>query len=89
MKLSRRGLLHLTAGAAAAPALPHIARAQAPVRTTWPSRPVRIFVGFPAGGASDTIVRLMAQWLSDRLGQPFLVENLSGIPLDGATLRFA
>jgi tripartite-type tricarboxylate transporter receptor subunit TctC len=73
MKLSRRRLLHLAAGAAALPAVPRVAGAQA-----YPSRPVRFLVGFPPGGAADTIVRIMAQWLSDRLGQPFIVENKPG-----------
>jgi tripartite-type tricarboxylate transporter receptor subunit TctC len=69
----RRQFLHLAASAAALPVLPRIARAQA-----YPTRPARILVGFPAGGAADTIVRIMAQWLSDRLGQSFVVENRSG-----------
>jgi tripartite-type tricarboxylate transporter receptor subunit TctC len=73
MILSRRRLLHLTASAAALPDLSGIAKAQ-----TWPSRPVRIFVGYPPGGAADTIVRIMAQWLSDRFGQSFIVENRPG-----------
>src|SRR5258705_7305689 len=60
-------------GAAALPAVPRIAWAQA-----YPSRPVRIIVGFPAGGATDIQARLMGQWLSDRLGQPFIVENRAG-----------
>jgi tripartite-type tricarboxylate transporter receptor subunit TctC len=73
MEFSRRRLLHLTASTAALPALCGIAKAQ-----TYPSRPVRIFVGFPPGGAADTIVRIMAQWLSDRFGQSFIVENRPG-----------
>src|SRR6516164_5637839 len=74
MKLPcRRQLLHLAVGAAALPTVSRIARAQA-----YPSRPVRIFVGFPPGGAADTIVRIIAQWLTDRLGQPFIVENRAG-----------
>jgi len=73
MKFPRRTFLHLAVGAAALPALPHMARAQA-----YPSRPVRIIVGFPAGGATDIQARLMGQWLSDRLGQQFIVENRSG-----------
>ena len=59
MKLLRRTFLHLAAGAAALPAFAHVAVAQA-----YPSRPVRIIVGFPAGGGSDITARLMGQWLS-------------------------
>jgi len=73
MKLPRRKFLHLAGGAAALPVLSRVARAQA-----YPTRPVRIVVGYPAGGAADTIVRIMAQWLSDRLGQSFVVENRPG-----------
>jgi tripartite-type tricarboxylate transporter receptor subunit TctC len=73
MKLPRRTFFHLAAGAAALPALARIARAQA-----YPSRPVRIIVGFPAGGAPDIIARLIAQGLSERLGQPFVIENRPG-----------
>jgi tripartite-type tricarboxylate transporter receptor subunit TctC len=73
MKLPRRTFLHLAAGATGFPALPRIARAQA-----YPSRPVRIIVGFQAGTASDIIARLIAQWFSDRLGQQFVVENRPG-----------
>jgi tripartite-type tricarboxylate transporter receptor subunit TctC len=74
MKLPhRRRFLHLAAGAAALPAVSRIARAQ-----TYPSRPVRIIVGFPAGGANDIMARILGQWLSDRLGRPFLVENRPG-----------
>jgi len=74
MKLPhRRQFLQLAAGAAALPAFPHVARAQA-----YPTRPVRIIVGFPAGGATDILARLTGQWLSDRLGQQFIVENRAG-----------
>jgi tripartite-type tricarboxylate transporter receptor subunit TctC len=73
MKLPRRNFLHLAAGAAALPATSRIARAQA-----YPTRPVRIIVNFPAGQATDTIARLMGQSLSERLGQPFVIENRTG-----------
>jgi tripartite-type tricarboxylate transporter receptor subunit TctC len=73
MKLSRRQFLHLAAGGAALPAIPRVARAQ-----TYPTRPVRIIVGFPAGGIVDVFARLMGQWLSERLGQPFVIENRVG-----------
>jgi tripartite-type tricarboxylate transporter receptor subunit TctC len=73
LKLPRRKFLHLAAGAAALPALSRIAMAQA-----YPTRPVRIVVGLAAGGANDILARLMGQWLSERLGQPFVVENRPG-----------
>src|SRR5258705_1589162 len=73
MKLPRRQFLHLAAGAAALPAMPRIARAQ-----PYPSRPVRIIIPFPAGQATDTVARLMGQSLSERLGQPFVIENRTG-----------
>ena len=74
MKLPhRRRFLHLAAGAAALPFVSRIARAQA-----YPSRPVRIVVGFPAGGGGDVVARLIGQWLSERLGQPFIIENRAG-----------
>src|SRR5262245_32504371 len=73
MKLPRRNFLHLAAGAAAVPFVPRMARAQA-----YPSKPVRIIVGFVAGGGNDIVARLMGQWLSERLGQPFVIENRPG-----------
>jgi tripartite-type tricarboxylate transporter receptor subunit TctC len=73
MKLSRRQSLHLAAGAVALPALPRVARAQ-----TYPTRPVRMMVGAPPGGAHDIIARLIGPWLSERLGQPFVIENRPG-----------
>src|SRR6188508_1039201 len=73
MKLPRRQFLHLSACAAALPSVSRVAWAQA-----YPTRPVRIIVGFPAGSAGDTIARLMGQWLSERLGQPFIIENRPG-----------
>src|SRR5947207_2279389 len=69
----RRKFLHLTAGAVALPAVSRVARAQA-----YPARHVRIVVGFPAGGVTDITARLIGQWLSERLGQPFVVENRVG-----------
>ena len=73
MKLHRRKFLHLVAGAIAVPTAPPIARAQ-----VYPSRPVRIIVGFPAGGSVDIVARLIGQWLSERLGQQFVLENRAG-----------
>jgi tripartite-type tricarboxylate transporter receptor subunit TctC len=73
MKLPRRQFFHQLAGAAVLPAAVRIARAE-----SYPSRPVRIIVGFQAGTASDIIARLIAQWFSDRLGQQFVVENRPG-----------
>jgi tripartite-type tricarboxylate transporter receptor subunit TctC len=73
MKLPRRKFLHLAAGAAALPGLPLVAGAQ-----TYPARPVRIVVGFPPGGGADIAARLMGQWLSDRLGQQFVIDNRPG-----------
>jgi tripartite-type tricarboxylate transporter receptor subunit TctC len=95
MKLPRRSFLHLAGGAAALPAVSRFARAQ-----TYPTRPVRIIVGFAAGGPADIVARLIAQWLSERLGQQFVVENRTGAatniateavvraPADGYTLLF-
>ena len=74
MKLShRRQFLHLVAGASALPGLPRVALAQ-----TYPTQSVRLIVGFPAGNASDILARLIAQSLSERLGQQFVVENRPG-----------
>ena len=93
MKLPRRTFLHLAAGAVALPVLPRIARAQA-----YPSRPVHLVVPAPAGGSFDITARLMGQWLSERLGQQFVIENRPGAgtnigteavvraPADGYTL---
>src|SRR6476646_5640149 len=73
MTLLRRKFLHLATGAVALSAISSRARAQA-----YPTRPVRIIVGFPAGGPTDIVARIIAQWLSERLGQEFLVENRPG-----------
>ena len=73
MKLPRRKFLHLAAGAAALPVVSRIARAQ-----TYPARPVHLLVGYSAGGPLDTGARLIAQWLSERLGHSFIVENRPG-----------
>jgi tripartite-type tricarboxylate transporter receptor subunit TctC len=92
----RRQFLHLAAGAVALPAASRTARAQ-----TYPTRPVRIVVGYAAGGGSDILARLMGQWLSERLGQQFITENRTGAgsniaaeavvhaPPDGYTLLLA
>jgi tripartite-type tricarboxylate transporter receptor subunit TctC len=96
MKLPRREFLHLAAGAAVLPTASRIARAQA-----YPTRPVRIIVGFAPGGAADIMARLIGQWLSERLGQQFVIENRPGAggnvateaavraPADGYTLLLA
>jgi tripartite-type tricarboxylate transporter receptor subunit TctC len=96
VKLPRRNFLHLAAGAAALPALSRFAVAQA-----YPARPVRIIVGFAPGGTTDIAARLIGQWLSERLGQPFVIENRPGAsttigtevvvraPADGYTLLLA
>jgi tripartite-type tricarboxylate transporter receptor subunit TctC len=93
MKLHRRRFLHLAAGAGALPALSRGARAQ-----SYPTRPVHVIVGYAAGGPNDTTARLIGQWLSERLGQQFIIENRTGAggnigteavvraPADGYTL---
>ena len=93
MKLPRRRFLHLAASAVALPAFSHTARAQA-----YPTRPVQMIAMFPAGSAPDIIARLAGQWLSERLGQQFVIENRPGFggniatefvvraPADGYTL---
>src|SRR5262245_62286659 len=73
MRLPRRTFLLLTAGVAALPVISRVAPAQ-----TYPTRPVRLIVGFTPGSAPDIVARLMGQWLSERLGQQFLVENRGG-----------
>lgn len=94
--MKRRTFLQLTAGVAALPILPRIARAQ-----TYPTRPVHLIVGLAAGGPTDVIARIVAQWLSERMGRQFPVENRTGAggslatqavinaPPDGYTLLFA
>jgi len=96
MKLRRRTFLHLAAGTAALPAVSRIAKAQA-----YPTKPVRIIVPYPPGGVGETMVRLIGQWLSERFGQPFVIENRPGAganigteavvraPADGHTLLWA
>ena len=80
MKLQRREFISLATGAVAVPAVWRFAWAQ-----TYPSRPVRLIVGFPPGGATDIIARLMGQRLSERLGQPFVIENRPGAASNIAT----
>jgi tripartite-type tricarboxylate transporter receptor subunit TctC len=80
MKLPRRKFLYLAASAAALPAVSRVARAQA-----YPTRPVRIITGYAPGGSTDIVVRLMGQWLSERLGRPFVIENRPGANTNIAT----
>jgi len=80
MKPPRRKFLHLAMGAAALSVIPRSAKAQ-----TYPSRPVHIIVGFPAGGTPDLFARLIGEWLSERLGQPFVIENRPGAATNIAT----
>src|SRR5215831_12655461 len=80
MKLPRRQFLHLAAGAAALPAVSRAAWAQA-----YPTRPVRIIVGFAPGGGNDILARVIGQWLSERLGHQFIIENRPGAATNIAT----
>jgi tripartite-type tricarboxylate transporter receptor subunit TctC len=80
MTLSRRQFLHLAASAAALPPMSRMAWAQ-----TYPTRPVRLIVGVGAGGGSDLLARLIGQWLSERLGQQFVIENRPGAGTNLAT----
>src|SRR5215468_5817847 len=96
MKLPRRQFLHVAAAAAAVPAASRIARAQ-----TYPARPVRLVVGFPPGQTADITARVLGQCVSERLGQPFVIDNRPGAsgtiatevvvhaPADGYTLLYA
>jgi tripartite-type tricarboxylate transporter receptor subunit TctC len=79
-KLGRRQFLHLVGGTAMLPAVSHVAKAQ-----SYPTRPVRIVIGFTAGGNFDLTARLISQWLSQRLGQQFIVENRPGAGTNLAT----
>jgi tripartite-type tricarboxylate transporter receptor subunit TctC len=80
MKQSRRNVLRLAAAATALPMVPRVAIAQA-----YPARPVRMIVGFPAGSAPDIVARLLGQWLSELLGQPFVIDNRPGAASNIAT----
>src|SRR6201988_4595261 len=80
MKTSRRRFLQLASAAVALLASSRFARAQ-----TYPSRPVRLIIGYTPGGSADLTARLMAQWLSERLGQPFVVESRPGAGTNLAT----
>jgi tripartite-type tricarboxylate transporter receptor subunit TctC len=83
MEIRRRQFLYLMAGAAGATALPAVSRIAA--AQTYPSRPVRLIVGFAPGGSSDLFARLIGQWLSQRLGQPFVIEDRPGANSNIAT----
>jgi tripartite-type tricarboxylate transporter receptor subunit TctC len=80
MKFARRHFLNLAAVAAAFPAVARMAAAQ-----SYPSRPLRIIVGFAPGGTADILARLLGQWLSERLGQPVIIENRPGAGTNIAT----
>jgi tripartite-type tricarboxylate transporter receptor subunit TctC len=80
MKPPRRQFLHLASGAVALPAASRIAWAQ-----DYPTRPVRLIVGFAPGGTTDITARLIGQWLSERLGQQFVIENRTGAATNIAT----
>ena len=98
MELPRRRLLSLAAGAVALPTVSRIARAQVARAQVYPSRPVTIIVPVAPGGALDILARLIGQWLTERLGRPFVIENRPGAgtnigveavvraPADGYTL---
>ena len=80
MKLARRRFLHLATAAAALPSVSRMATAQ-----TYPTRPVRLIIGYPPGGSADITARLLGQWLSERLSQPFVIESRPGASTNIAT----
>jgi tripartite-type tricarboxylate transporter receptor subunit TctC len=80
LKFARRRFLHLAAAAAALPSVSRMATAQ-----TYPTRPVRLIIGYPPGGSADITARLLGQWLSERLGQPFVIESRPGASTNIAT----
>ena len=80
MKLARRRFLHLATAAAALPSVSRMATAQ-----TYPTRPVRLIIGYPPGGSADITARLLGQWLSERFGQPFVIESRPGASTNIAT----
>jgi tripartite-type tricarboxylate transporter receptor subunit TctC len=80
LKLARRRFLHLATAAAALPSVSRMATAQ-----TYPTRPVRLIIGYPPGGSADITARLLGQWLSERLGQPFVIESRPGASTNIAT----